>query len=134
MIGVTADTNVYVSALQFGGTPLRLLNNVRLGTFHLAISPALLSELRRVLRDKFAWQPNAIDEAFEGIARFTTLVHPTCHINAVPDDPDNNRVLECAVEAGSDYIVTGDGDLLRLGSYNGIPIIRAADFLTILSP
>ena len=44
------------------------------------------------------------------------------------DEPDN-RILECAVEAGSEFIITADNDLLRLGSYAGIPIMRAADFL-----
>lgn len=51
---------------------------------------------------------------------------PTRTVNAVAD-PDN-RILECAVEAGSDFIVTADQDLLRLGIYAGIRIIRAADF------
>ena len=43
-------------------------------------------------------------------------------------DPDDNRILECAVEAGSDFIITADKDLLRLESYAGIRIIQAADF------
>ena len=45
------------------------------------------------------------------------------------DDPDDNRIVECAVEAGSEYIVTKDKDLLRLGGYGGIKIIRPADLL-----
>jgi predicted nucleic acid-binding protein len=44
------------------------------------------------------------------------------------DEPDN-RILECAVESGSDFIVSADKDLLRLGSYAGASILRAADFL-----
>lgn len=47
-------------------------------------------------------------------------------------DPDDNRVLECAVAAGSRYIVSGDRDLLNLGSYAGIPILRVSDFLALL--
>ena len=45
------------------------------------------------------------------------------------DDPDDNRIVECAVEAGSAYIVTKDKDLLRMGEYGGIKMIRPADFL-----
>ena len=44
--------------------------------------------------------------------------------------PDN-RILECAVAAGSDYIVSGDKDLLRLGSYDAIRILNVADFLAL---
>ena len=45
-------------------------------------------------------------------------------------DPDENRIVECAVAAGSDCIVTYDKDLLRLGEYAGIKIVTAVDFLT----
>ncbi len=132
MICVTADTNIYVSGLKFGGVPLEFLNHARSGAFRLAVSPAVLAEVRRILRDKFGWTPDGLDDAFERIARFTTLVHPTVTLDAVPDDPDDNRILECAVTASSDYIVTGDNDLLRLGSYDGIEILRVADFLRLL--
>ena len=47
----------------------------------------------------------------------------------IKEDPPDNRILECAFEAGSEYIVTWDKDLLRLGSYGSIRIIRPADFL-----
>ena len=60
---------------------------------------------------------------------FTNRVTPAQTLDVIKEDPPDNRILECAVEAGSDYIVTWDKDLLRLGSYGNIRIIRAADFL-----
>jgi putative PIN family toxin of toxin-antitoxin system len=132
VIGVTADANIYISGLEFGGTPLQFLSHARSGVFRLAVSPALLGEVSRVLRDKFGWQPGEVDFALERLARFTTLVRPAQTIDAVPSDPDDNRVLECAVEAGSEFVVTGDNDLLRLGSYGRIQIVRAAEFLKLL--
>jgi predicted nucleic acid-binding protein len=47
----------------------------------------------------------------------------------VKDDPDDNRIVECAVASGSDCIVTGDNHLLRLGEYAGIKMVRVGDFL-----
>jgi len=47
----------------------------------------------------------------------------------VPDDPDDNRVVECAVEAGSEAIITNDKDLLRMKRYDGIKMIRVGEFL-----
>ncbi len=132
MTVVTADTNIYISALQFGGVPLQLLNQARGGAFRLAVSPPLILEIRRVMGEKFAWPDPRLDDAFARLARFTELVHPTQRVDAVPDDPDDNRILECAVESGSAYIVTGDHHLLRLGSYGRIAILRAAEFLTLL--
>jgi hypothetical protein len=52
---------------------------------------------------------------------------------AVPRDPEDNMVLECAIEAEAEYIVSGDKDLLELKEYRGIRIIRAGDFLNLVS-
>ena len=50
-------------------------------------------------------------------------------VDVVPGDADDNRVIECALKADSDTIVTGDTDLLVMGTYGRIKIQRAADFL-----
>lgn len=73
-----------------------------------------------------------IDEALALLVGCTTFVQPVPKWDVVPDDPDDNRVMECAVAAGSKYIVTGDNDLLRLGNYSGIAILKVADFLKLL--
>ncbi len=52
-------------------------------------------------------------------------------LDVIKEDPDDNRILECAAAANSDYIVTEDNDLLRLGGYKGIAIVSVADFLNI---
>jgi putative PIN family toxin of toxin-antitoxin system len=132
VIAVTADANIYVSGLHFGGVPLQFLEQARAEAFRLAASAPLMSEVRRVLRDKFLWSDDEVTEALSELDECTTHVHPTQTLDAVPSDPDDNGVLECAVAANSRYIVTGDNDLLRLGSYGGIQIVRVADFLRLL--
>jgi uncharacterized protein len=57
---VTADSNIYISAVQFGGVPERFLNLARAGQIELAISAAILDETTRVLTDKFHWTPDRI--------------------------------------------------------------------------
>jgi putative PIN family toxin of toxin-antitoxin system len=132
---VTADSNIHISALVFAGHPLEFLDAARAGILRLAISNALLAEIHRVLRDKFRWPQEDLDEAAIALADFTVRVHPDQTIDAVDEDPDdNNRVLEWAVAAGSHYIVTGDSALLRLGQYGGIRIMRVADFMKLISP
>jgi uncharacterized protein len=132
VIGVTADTNVYISTLEFGGQPLEILNAARRGHIRLDISPPLLDEIHRVLRDKFSWSEDRLQRLAFRLSRFTSLVNPTTIIHAIPEDPDDNRVLECGVEARSLFIVTGDADLLRLGRYGGISILRVADLISRL--
>jgi predicted nucleic acid-binding protein len=57
-------------------------------------------------------------------------VTPRRRVNAVKDDPDDNRILECALAARADVIVSGDGHLLRLTAYEGITILTPRSFLT----
>jgi putative PIN family toxin of toxin-antitoxin system len=131
VIGVTADTNIYISALNFGGLPRQFLVLALERRFELAVSPPIQAEVERILRERFLWTEDALrNEAFR-LSRMTRLVHPTQLIDAVPDDPDDNRILECAVASNSRYIVSGDKDLLRLGSYGGIEIIKVAEFLML---
>jgi putative PIN family toxin of toxin-antitoxin system len=134
VIEATADSNIYVSALLFGGPPRQFLDRARAGDFHLATSDALLKELRGVLGAKFGWTETMLDEETEWLSSFTVQVIPTETLRVIEADPDDDRVLECAVAAGSQYIVTGDKDLLRLGSYNTIQILRVVDFLKLLEP
>ena len=123
MIRITADSNIYISALQFGGKPLRLLEQALRGEIEMAISPAILAETLRVLRDKFRLAPEELSEAEDYIRTCAKAVEPTETIDTVPSDPDDNRVLECAVAAGSDAIVTGDSHLLVLKSFRGADIV-----------
>jgi uncharacterized protein len=92
-----------------------------------------MNEVRRVLRERFTWTDEEVTNAMADLNECTSRVHPTQTIDdGVPDDPDDNRVLECAVAANSRCIVTGDNDLLQLGSYRGIRIVKVADFLKLL--
>jgi putative PIN family toxin of toxin-antitoxin system len=96
---VVADTNVFISALMFGGLPGVFLDLALRRRFTLVTSMALLDELDEKLRGKFAVSERdalAIRAKLEGNA---TLADPDFGLNAVPEDPDDNRVLECAARA-----------------------------------
>jgi putative PIN family toxin of toxin-antitoxin system len=103
------------------------------GAIHLAVSDAILDEVERVLRrDKFGWPEEEIDKAIRQITRFTEHVEPKQRIDAVKEDPTDNRILECAAASGSDYLVSGDKHLLKLGQYQGIKIVSPADFIQMV--
>lgn len=127
---VVADTNIYISAFLFGGLPRIFLEFGLAGAFYLATSHPLLEELDEKLKTKFA-VPNEKRAAFlSKITSCAEIVSTLVVLNDVPDDPDDNRVLECAPSIGrADSIVTGDRHLLRLGSYAGIPIVTVRSFL-----
>lgn len=129
MGSATLDTNIYVSALEFGGIGARVLGMARAGEFRLDVSGAILDELVTVLRDDFNWDGYRLHFARLQIAKMANLVTPIQTLNVLKEDPDDDRILECAATAKSDCIVTHDKDLLRLGAYDGIEIVRAEDFL-----
>ena len=131
MLRLTLDANVNVSALNFGGKPAQLLGMAEAGTIRIDISDAILAELIRVLREDFAWDGYRLHFMRAKLLAIANRVTPTRTLNVV-DDPDDDRILECAVEAGSEYIVTNDKAILRLGRYGEITMIRIVDFLQLL--
>ena len=129
MLRVVADTNIYVSALNFGGVPLALLELAEAGGVRLITSDAILDETERVLRDKFAWADERVAQALEGLRGLAERAQPTHTLAVVTADPSDNRVLECADAGGADVIVSGDRHLLALHQHGTAPILRVADFL-----
>ncbi len=129
MVRVTADSNVYISALlNRRGKPTAFVNLARDGYIRLAVSDNILAEVAEVLQRKFKWPAEKTAEARSDIESFAQKVRPSVHLEVIKEDPDDDRILECASAAGSDLIVTGDKDLLRLGIYDSIRIITLADF------
>ena len=126
---VVADSNVYVSAIVFGGKPMLLLEMAEEGELELFISEPILSETFRILRNKFQRTTEQLEADRVHLATITRSVTPTETLNVVSLDPDDDRILECAVAAGATTIVTGDRHLLGLGSFRGIKIQRPAEFL-----
>ncbi|MXV78037.1 putative toxin-antitoxin system toxin component, PIN family, partial [Candidatus Poribacteria bacterium] len=116
------------------GNPAQILQFWRVGAIELAISPAMLDEFQRVVRrpriqQKYNLSDDDIDEYVEMLREFAIVVSGSITVNAVPDDPDDNIIIACAIEAEADVIISGDRHLLTLGSYQEIPIVKASDFL-----
>jgi uncharacterized protein len=126
-VRVVLDTNVLVSALHFGGRPPRLLEDVLRGDHQLIIGPAILGELEAVLREACRWTSDraaAVRAEIEAIAEVVTPVE----VPRVCRDPDDDQILAIAVVGAVDALVTGDGDLLALGTHRGVNISSVADF------
>src|SRR3954454_19217357 len=107
MIRATLDTNIFVSALNFGGIPNNILKQLEAASFTLCSSQPITEEIRRILLTRFGWSEDDLIETLDPILSLAEIVEPQTSITASPD-PDDNRILECAVESKSDIIVTGD--------------------------
>ena len=125
------DTNVYVSAFLVPGSQGEeafLLS--RRAPFGLYSSVAILTETANVLRTKFYQSETDVKAALRLIARRANIVKPTIELSVLKDLPDN-RILECAVAAEADLIVTGDRHILKLKQFQETRIVRVADFLRL---
>jgi putative toxin-antitoxin system toxin component, PIN family len=129
-VKVTVDTNVFVSSV-FGGLPRQVVELWFDGRITLCLSEPIVTEYQRVLREIGAVgeaEERALIEAFaSGEGALYTADPPS--IGSVSLDPDDDKFLECALELEAEFVVSGDSDLLELGSYMGIPILTPREFL-----
>ena len=132
MIRVVADTNVVIAALMLGGVPGAFLDHVFLGSFLLVTSPVLLDELADKLSLKFQVSPKDVSLIRVRLQTIALLVEPAPVLEIVSDDPDDNRVLECTVTGRANYVVSGDRHLLKLASFEEIPILTTRQFMNIV--
>ena len=129
---IVIDSNVWISALVFGGNPRRVLERCVQDGIGIVLSDAITTEVRRNLGRKFAdFLPD-----FEAllVALNSRIVYVTLGSLDIDvcRDPDDNRVLETAVLGKASYIISGDKDLLILGEYDGIRIILPTDDITLV--
>lgn len=136
---IVLDTNVVLSALLWQGSPHHLLAALReQPATRLYSSTALLEELADVLARPFAAKRLALigKTARDVLADYVEaieLVEPLDVPRVVPTDADDDQVIAAAVAARAHLIVSGDRDLLSLGSHLTIPIVDASEALRRIS-
>lgn len=139
MIRAVLDTNIIISGSLWGGTPRQIMQAIAHQQLKPITSEALLEELAEVIqRPKFAERlkkisrtPTEIVEEYVKMAEiFEAVTFP--HV-IIPEDPDDDMVLACAIGGKVDAIVSGNSHLLKLGVYENIPIWDVHDFWEHLS-
>lgn len=129
---VVYDSNIYISGIFWRGVPRRVLELARQGKVRVSISLPILSEISRTLLGrKFGLSEAEVDRILRDILSYTERCTPREKLDVVKADPDDNKVLECAVESRAGYVVTNDHHLTDLREYRGIKMMRADDFLRI---
>jgi len=133
VIRVVADTNVYVSAIVFGGTCEIILALARAGVVELYLSPAIQRELRFVLRHTFGWTAAQVREALDEVRALATLTRSSVRLSGILAHEPDHRILECAIAANAEFLVTGDKrHLLPLRTFRGVQIVSPREFLGLL--
>ena len=133
MTKVVLDTNVLISALLFGGKPRAIMEAALSHSIELCVSETIVQEFQEVLlRPQFGLSAQFVHNAVAELTSLAEWVVPSKHFELVDEDPSDNFILDCAVEAGAQYLVTGDGHLLDLHNCAGVRIVTPQVFLTSL--
>ncbi len=133
MISAVLDTNVVVSGqLRKNGIPAQVSDLSLARRFRCFVSESLLSEYQAVLlRPRFGFSAKDVAELLQAFRRIVTVVSPRKRVTAALD-PGDNHVLECALEARADYVVTGNIRHFP-AQFQDIRIITPRQFLTIFA-
>jgi putative PIN family toxin of toxin-antitoxin system len=136
MIRVVLDTNIVVSSLLTpDGNPAFIFKKFLLGEIQNFTTKDLLDEVKEVLnRAKITKRMNPLEREFtlNSLEKFSEKINPQLTFEEIEDDPDDNRILECAVAAAAEYIISGDDHLLKLKEFRGIKIISPAEFVRLI--
>lgn len=133
LLKVVLDTNVYFSAFNSTrGVPFELWRRAVKREYALLISPAIIRELADVLRADLNWPEADIIAQLKLVVRVAAMVEPKTALDVVAADPDDDRILECAVAGNADLIVSYDRHLTKLKAFQGIGVVRPVDLLRTL--
>ena len=131
---IVVDTNVLISATFWQGDSNEILECVERKEIELVLSKAIIDEFSEVLnsseiRKKIQDKNLGLQRTVEKVVSMATLVEPTKRLAIVKEDPDDNKVVECAEEGNAAFIVSNDNHLLKLRQYEGILIVTPQRFL-----
>jgi putative PIN family toxin of toxin-antitoxin system len=138
MLRAVLDTNVIVSGtISNHGTPFQVLEGWRRGEFATIVSEPILQEIERVfhyprIKDRRHLTDQDIDNILQLLRRYGLNTPAEIRIEAIIEDPGDEKFVVAAIEGGADYIVSGDRHLKALNSYRQIRIVSPSEFVQIL--
>jgi putative PIN family toxin of toxin-antitoxin system len=122
---IVFDTNILISATLWNGSVAqKFLYKCIRKDIKIYSSLEIIEEYKGILARDFDYSENEISKVMEKIMQVLYLVSPSKKVEAVKEDPEDNKIIECAVESYSQYIISYDKHLLNLKDYQGIKIIR----------
>ncbi|OGC08020.1 putative toxin-antitoxin system toxin component, PIN family [candidate division WOR-1 bacterium RIFOXYD2_FULL_36_8] len=126
---VVLDTNVYISAILFGGIPQKIIAFARNKKIIIISSDYILWEIQKVLRDKFNIPNDHLYKIEQDILKLTQLTYVSSKVNKITKDPTDNMILSSAIDGNASFIVTGDKHLLEIGFFKNIKITTPFNFI-----
>ena len=131
------DTNVWVSAMIWGGLPAEVINAAENNSIRIITSEEIIKEINQTLaypKLKRIYEKAGVtrQELVEAALRIGKLTEVTTKVNIVHEDKADNKFLECAFDSKADFLVTGDEHLLKIKRYKRTRIRSVKQFIRIL--
>jgi len=126
------DTCVYAAEALLGAGAEQMLNATERASWRIFVSLYLLDELERVLTERLGFRERLAHLARQRVMRRAVMIAPSASRHAVPADAADSPILQAAVAAGADYLVTNDAHLLALHPHEGLRIISMSDYYQLL--
>ena len=129
---IVIDTNVFISAVFFGGLPLQVLQSVISKQNDAYISPEIWDEYNDVIERMTKKYPSRLkQQLIDEVFKLFKVIIPSSEIS-ICRDPDDDKFISCALDAECMYIVSGDDDLLSLRNVDDIGICTPSEFLNAM--
>ncbi len=125
---ILIDTNILISGLFFNGLPKKLLSELDEEKFHICVNDKIFEEYtkkinQKILKPKYSLDKELRKKFFSNLQSFEIVSDlKICR------DPDDDKFINCAIDAKAIYIVSGDNDLLTIKNFAGIEIVTAREF------
>lgn len=126
------DTNVYVAEALLGRAAERMIQATVKGSWRIFTSDHVLGEISRVLVEELGLSRRFAVLTTRRVARRATLVEVSASRHVVPADPQDSPILQAALAAGADYLVSNDAHLLALSPYEGLGVITMTEYYRLL--
>lgn len=133
---IVADTNVLISSTFWEGASNKIIQKVENCEIELFLSEEIINEFKEALdyeeiKEKIKEKNLEMKRSVEKIISVSSIVAPSKKL-LVCTDPKDNKILECALEAVAEFIITYDNHLLRLNPFESINILTPEEFLKII--
>ena len=126
---ITVDTNFLISGTQWDNSVShKLLLKLIKNNAEIYTTNEILEEFSKVLKRDFKYDDEEVADILERGISFIRLVIPRREISIIKEDSDDNKIIECAIESKSEYILTYDNHLLKIKEYKNIRIIKPEEF------
>jgi putative PIN family toxin of toxin-antitoxin system len=136
MIRIVVDTNVLVSALlkEYSSSAL-IVSLILQETLKLCLSPEILDEYKRVLSyNKFQdLDQTTVKALLAELLRKSLMVEPKTLLDIIKADSEDNKFLECALEAEADFFITGNIKHFSFKEFHQTKIVTPSQFLQIIA-